>query len=74
MDEYWLLVPGRPWSKTATLSFEESADGQRGGESTEANIFTVSSCKGIGTFELETSKSGGRPEETVPPSTRAVWE
>jgi len=74
LDETEANVPGRPCSKTATLSFEASADGQRGGESTDAKIFTVSSCNGIGTFDLYTSKSGGRPEDTVPPRTRAVWE
>lgn len=64
--------PAKPCSKTETLNFEESADGQRGGARMEAKIFTVSPCKGGKPFGPAINKSGGTAEGTLPPSTRAV--
>lgn len=64
--------PANPYRRTETLNFEDSADGQRGGASMEANIFTVSPCKGAKPCFPAINKSGGTAEETLPPSTRAV--
>ena len=55
-----------------TLSFEASVDGHTSGVSMEANIFTVSACKGIKPFDPPINKSGGTADGTLPPSTRAV--
>lgn len=65
-------TPAKPYNKTATLNFEESADGHIGGVSMEAKIFTVSPCRGEKPFVPESNRSGGTADGTLPPRTRAV--
>lgn len=64
--------PDKPCSRTATLNFEDSTEGHRGGVSMDAKIVTVSPCTGAESFEPEINKSGGIADSTLPPSTRAV--